>query len=115
VADGKSQQALNECSQLIVYSVVNVDLHPAFSKPAGHRGMEIFEDPETGKQQLKTYIKVMRYLNIPPSKSEAVRGQPEPLVSYPHTLDCSIADPLFRRHITGPFGHYSSPSSGTVW
>ncbi|KAK1020022.1 hypothetical protein LTR33_019286, partial [Friedmanniomyces endolithicus] len=59
--------------------VVNVDLHPAFSKPAGHRGMEIFEDPETGKQQLKTYIKVMRYLNIPPSKSEAVRGQPEPL------------------------------------
>jgi len=65
----------------MVYSVVNVDLHPAFSKPAGHRGMEIFEDPETGKQQLKTYIKVMRYLNIPPSKSEAVRGQPEPLVS----------------------------------
>ncbi|CAK1360118.1 unnamed protein product [Cercospora beticola] len=61
--------------------VVIVDLHPAFSKPAGHRGMEIFEDPKTGKQQLSTYIKVPRYLNIPPSKSEAVRGQPEPLVS----------------------------------
>ncbi|KAK5704094.1 hypothetical protein LTR97_003107 [Elasticomyces elasticus] len=61
--------------------VVIVDLHPAFSKPAAHRGMEIFEDPETGKQQLQTYIKVMRYLNIPPSQSEAVRGQPEPLVS----------------------------------
>ena len=60
--------------------VVIVDLHPAFSKPAGHRGMEIFEDPTTGKQQLSTYIKVPKYLNIPPSLSEAVRGQPEPLV-----------------------------------
>ncbi|KAK3111401.1 hypothetical protein LTR53_013397 [Teratosphaeriaceae sp. CCFEE 6253] len=59
--------------------VVEVDLHPAFSKPAGHRGMEIFEDPVTGKQQLVTYIKVMRYLNVAPAQSEAVRGQPEPL------------------------------------
>ncbi|KAJ3948887.1 hypothetical protein N0V92_012886, partial [Colletotrichum tropicale] len=59
--------------------VVVVDLHPAFSKPAGHRGMEIYEDPNTGKQQLSTYIKIPKYLNVPPSKSEAVRGQPEPL------------------------------------
>ncbi|KAK0948187.1 hypothetical protein LTR48_000624 [Friedmanniomyces endolithicus] len=75
--------------------VVNVDLHPAFSKPAGHRGMEIFEDPETGKQQLKTYIKVMRYLNIPPSKSEAVRGQPEPLTTYHRPL-WSLLEPFFK-------------------
>lgn len=60
--------------------VVIVDLHPVFSKPAGHRGMEIYENPATGKQQLDTYIKVPRYLNIPPTLSEAVRGQPEPLV-----------------------------------
>ncbi|KAK3646180.1 hypothetical protein LTR22_014392 [Elasticomyces elasticus] len=75
--------------------VVNVDLHPAFSKPAGHRGMEVFEDPETGKQQLQTYIKVMRYLNIPPSQSEAVRGQPEPLTTY-HRPFWSLLDPFFR-------------------
>jgi len=43
--------------------------------------MEIFENPETGKQQLQTYIKVMRYLDVPPSQSEAVRGQPVPQVS----------------------------------
>ncbi|KAK5716894.1 hypothetical protein LTR17_016266 [Elasticomyces elasticus] len=75
--------------------VVIVDLHPAFSKPAAHRGMEVFEDPETGKQQLQTYIKVMRYLNIPPSKSEAVRGQPEPLTTY-HRPFWSLLDPFFR-------------------
>lgn len=61
--------------------IVIVDLHPAFSKPAGHRGMELYEDPKTGIQKLDTFIKIPRYLNIPPSKSEAVRGQPEPLVS----------------------------------
>lgn len=43
--------------------------------------MEIFEDPSTGKQHLSTAIKVPKYLNIPPVLSEAVRGQPEPLVS----------------------------------
>lgn len=42
--------------------------------------MELYENPATGKQQLDTYIKVPRYLDIPPTKSEAVRGQPEPLV-----------------------------------
>jgi len=62
--------------------IVIVDLHPVFSKPAGHRGMEIYEDPNTGKQLLDTYIKIPRYLDVPPSKSEAVRGQPEPLVSH---------------------------------
>lgn len=44
--------------------------------------MEIYEDPNTGKQQLSTYIKIPKYLNVPPSRSEAVRGQPEPLVSF---------------------------------
>jgi len=67
--------------------IVVIDLHPAFSKPAGHRGMEIFEDPSTGKQQLSTYIKVPKYLNIPPCLSEAVRGQAEPLVSHSPSFD----------------------------
>lgn len=62
--------------------IVIVDLHPAFSKPAGHRGMEIYENEHTGQQILSTYIKVPKYLNIKPSKSEAVRGQPKPLVSF---------------------------------
>lgn len=43
--------------------------------------MELYEDPKTGVQKLDTFIKIPRYLNIPPTKSEAVRGQPEPLVS----------------------------------
>ncbi|PPJ56792.1 hypothetical protein CBER1_05976 [Cercospora berteroae] len=76
--------------------VVIVDLHPAFSKPAGHRGMEIFEDPKTGKQQLSTYIKVPRYLNIPPSKSEAVRGQPEPLWVF-HRPFWALLEPFFKQ------------------
>ncbi|KAK5115686.1 hypothetical protein LTR62_000775 [Meristemomyces frigidus] len=75
--------------------IVNVDLHPAFSKPAGHRSMEIFEDPETGKQQLKTYIKVTQYLDVKPSKSEAVRGQPVPQTIY-HRPFWALLDPFFR-------------------
>ncbi|KXT12529.1 hypothetical protein AC579_10360 [Pseudocercospora musae] len=79
-------------------SIVIVDLHPAFSKPAGHRGMEIFEDPTTGKQQLSTYIKVPNYLNIPPSRSEAVRGQPEPLWVF-HRPFWALMDPFFRNQL----------------
>ncbi|UJO19905.1 Ubiquinone biosynthesis O-methyltransferase [Fulvia fulva] len=75
--------------------IVVVDLHPAFSKPAGHRGMEIYEDPKTGKQQLSTYIKVPRYLNIPPTKSEAVRGQPEPLWVF-HRPFGKLIEPFFQ-------------------
>ncbi|KAF7195355.1 Ubiquinone biosynthesis O-methyltransferase [Pseudocercospora fuligena] len=75
--------------------IVIVDLHPAFSKPAGHRGMEIFEDPKTGRQQLSTYIKVPKYLNIPPTMSEAVRGQPEPLMVFHRPL-WALMEPFFR-------------------
>lgn len=92
-----------------------MDLHPAFSKPAGHRGMEILEDPKTGKQLLKTYIKVPQYLNIAPSKSEAVRGQPEALVSL------LFAFPYLHAILTwhsgsfiGLFGHFCSHSSTTA-
>lgn len=75
--------------------IVIVDLHPAFSKPAGHRGMEILEDPTTGKQVLQTYIKVPQYLDIKPSYSEAVRGQPEPLLIF-HRPFHKLLEPFFR-------------------
>ncbi|CZT16049.1 uncharacterized protein RCC_01889 [Ramularia collo-cygni] len=78
--------------------VVIVDLHPVFSKPAGHRGMEIYENPATGKQQLDTYIKVPKYLNIPPTLSEAVRGQPEPLWVF-HRPFHSLLAPFFNNKL----------------
>ena len=71
--------------------VVSVDLHPAFSKPAGHRVIEIYEDPRTGKQQIDTYIKVKQYLYVEPSQSEAVRGQAMPLTAYHRPVS-----PLFK-------------------
>ncbi|CAK4031898.1 S-adenosyl-L-methionine-dependent methyltransferase [Lecanosticta acicola] len=74
--------------------IVIVDLHPAFSKPAGHRGMELYEDGNTGQQILSTYIKVPKYLNIKPSKSEAVRGQPKPLWVF-HRPFWSLMQPFF--------------------
>jgi hypothetical protein len=85
--------------------IVIVDLHPAFSKPAGHRGMEIFEDPQTGKQQLSTYIKVPKYLNIPPVLSEAIRGQSQPLVSGSITTVTSVPDPYADRLSGSSIGH----------
>ncbi|TLD24996.1 hypothetical protein PspLS_05908 [Pyricularia sp. CBS 133598] len=59
--------------------VVIVNLHPVFSKPAGHRVMEVLENTETGKQEVHRHIKVSNYLDIQPVKSEALRGQPHPL------------------------------------
>ncbi|KAI8631759.1 S-adenosyl-L-methionine-dependent methyltransferase [Xylariaceae sp. FL1651] len=67
--------------------VVIVNLHPVFSKPAGHRVMKVLENDGTGKQKPHRHIKVSRYLDIKPVKSEAIRGQPHPL---------SILDPFFR-------------------
>lgn len=78
--------------------IVIVDLHPAFSKPAGHRGVEIYEDPNTGKQQFSTYIKTPKYLDIPPSRSEAVRGQSEPLWVF-HRPFWLLMEPFFRNNL----------------
>ena len=75
--------------------VVSVDLHPMFSKPAGHRGIEIYEDPCTGKQQIDTYIKVKQYLDIKPLQSEAVRGQSMPRTLY-HRPIGTLLEPFFR-------------------
>ncbi|KYG40864.1 hypothetical protein M433DRAFT_77093 [Acidomyces richmondensis BFW] len=62
--------------------VIVVDLHPVFSKPAGHREIQIYEDPATGKQVMETCIKIKQYLNLPPVMSEAVRGQNKPVMLY---------------------------------
>ncbi|KAF7195315.1 Ubiquinone/menaquinone biosynthesis C-methyltransferase UbiE [Pseudocercospora fuligena] len=78
--------------------IVIVDLHPAFSKPAGHRGIEILEDPATGKQQQNNYIKVPKYLDIPPSRSEAVRGQPEPIWLF-HRPFHALLEPFFKNDL----------------
>ncbi|KAI0127476.1 S-adenosyl-L-methionine-dependent methyltransferase [Xylariales sp. AK1849] len=75
--------------------VVMVNLHPVFSKPAGHRVMEILENDETGKQESHRHIKVSRYLDIQPVKSEALRGQPYPLTLF-HRPFWSLMDPFFR-------------------
>lgn len=92
------------CSANPHFRVVVVDLHPAFSKPAGHRGMEIYEDPLTGKQKLSTYIKVPQYLDVKPCKSEAVRGQPEPLVCL-ESVATSTSLTSRSGSFTGPSGH----------
>ncbi|TLD09892.1 hypothetical protein PgNI_05867 [Pyricularia grisea] len=75
--------------------VVIVNLHPVFSKPAGHRVMEVLENSDTGKQEVHRHIKVSNYLDIQPVKSEALRGQPYPLNLF-HRPFWSLLDPFFR-------------------
>ncbi|KAL3294194.1 S-adenosyl-L-methionine-dependent methyltransferase [Colletotrichum asianum] len=75
--------------------IVIVNLHPAFSKPAGHRAMEVLENEKTGKQEFHRHIKVSKYLNVAPVKSEALRGQPYPLNLY-HRPFWSLLNPFFR-------------------
>ncbi|KAH6656318.1 S-adenosyl-L-methionine-dependent methyltransferase [Truncatella angustata] len=75
--------------------VIIVNLHPVFSKPAGHRCIEVLENDETGKQELHRYIKVRRYLDIPPVRSEALRGQPKPLMLF-HRPFWSVLEPFLQ-------------------
>ena len=60
--------------------VIIANLHPCFHKPAAHRVIEVLENPRTGEQEIHHSIKVSKYLNIEPVQSQALRGQPEPLV-----------------------------------
>ncbi|KAK3317425.1 S-adenosyl-L-methionine-dependent methyltransferase [Cercophora scortea] len=62
--------------------VIMANLHPCFHKPGAHRVVEITENPQTGAQEIQTSIKVSRYLNIGPVQSQALRGQPEPLIWF---------------------------------
>ncbi|KAK2773510.1 methyltransferase type 11 [Colletotrichum kahawae] len=75
--------------------IVIVNLHPAFSNPAGHRAMEVLENEQTGKQEFHRHIKVSKYLDVAPVKSEALRGQPYPLNLY-HRPFWSLLEPFFR-------------------
>ncbi|KAI1394828.1 S-adenosyl-L-methionine-dependent methyltransferase [Hypoxylon fuscum] len=74
--------------------VVMANLHPCFHKPGAHRVMEVAENPETGIQEFKTSIKVSKYLNIGRVQSQALRGQPEPLVWF-HRPIHELLNPFF--------------------
>ncbi|KAK3617248.1 hypothetical protein LTR22_026796 [Elasticomyces elasticus] len=74
---------LKECGCVVI-----VDLHPAFSKPAGHRAMEVFEDPTTGKQQLQTWIKVENYLEFHIRRARQSEDNPC------HSLFSSLLEPF---------------------
>ncbi|KAF2098952.1 hypothetical protein NA57DRAFT_56585 [Rhizodiscina lignyota] len=55
---------------------IAVNLHPAFSKPAAHRVIEVLENPNTGQQETRHWIKSSAYLSIPPCSSQGIRDQP---------------------------------------
>lgn len=71
------------------------NLHPCFHKPAAHRVIEVFENPQTGEQETHHSIKVSRYLAIEPVQSQALRGQPEPLIWF-HRPIHELVGPFFR-------------------
>jgi hypothetical protein len=77
VPDGPISSTSNVC-----FSIVIIDLHPCFMKPAGRRVMEIYEN-EAGDQVKETSMRVKRYLNIPPVLSKAVQTQDDHIVSDP--------------------------------
>ncbi|KAF2720420.1 S-adenosyl-L-methionine-dependent methyltransferase [Polychaeton citri CBS 116435] len=62
--------------------IVMANPHPCFQKPGAHRVVEVLENPETGVQEFHSSIKVRKYLNIGPVKSQALRGQPHPLTWF---------------------------------
>ncbi|KAK3385584.1 S-adenosyl-L-methionine-dependent methyltransferase [Podospora didyma] len=73
---------------------VFANLHPCFHKPGAHRVIEVVENPDTGGQEIQTSIKVSKYLNIGPVQSQALRGQPEPLIWF-HRPIHEMLEPFF--------------------
>ncbi|KAK3369551.1 S-adenosyl-L-methionine-dependent methyltransferase [Lasiosphaeria ovina] len=65
--------------------VIMANLHPYFHKPAAHRVIEV----------IQPYIKVSEYLNIGPVQSQALRGQPEPLIWF-HRPIHELLNPFFK-------------------
>ncbi|KAK0625080.1 S-adenosyl-L-methionine-dependent methyltransferase [Bombardia bombarda] len=74
--------------------VIMANLHPCFHKPAAHRVIEVAENPNTGVQEIQTSIKVTKYLHIDPVQSQALRGQPEPLIWFPRPIH-ELLEPFF--------------------
>ncbi|KAG0634785.1 S-adenosyl-L-methionine-dependent methyltransferase, partial [Tuber brumale] len=52
-------------------------MHPAFNSSGTHRHISVAEDPATGRVGSLYSINVNRYLSIPPTKGEAIPGQPK--------------------------------------
>ncbi|RPA98835.1 S-adenosyl-L-methionine-dependent methyltransferase [Choiromyces venosus 120613-1] len=52
-------------------------MHPAFNSSGTHRHIAVAEDPITGRIGSLYSINVNRYLSIPPTKGEAIPGQPK--------------------------------------
>lgn len=75
---------------------VAVNLHPAFSKPAAHRVMEVLENPDTGVQETRHWIKSSGYLSIPPCTSQGIRDQPAPQTLFHRPLQ-DVMMPFFRQ------------------
>ncbi len=65
---------------------VAVNLHPAFSKPGAHRVIEVLENPNTGMQESRHWIKSQGYMSIPPCSSQGIRDQPAPQTLFHRPL-----------------------------
>lgn len=61
-------------------------MHPAFNSSGTSRHIQVGEDPTTGYQTTLYSINVSRYLDIPPTKGEAIHGQSTAQVCSPHSL-----------------------------
>jgi len=52
-------------------------MHPTFNSSGTSRHISVAEDPTTGRIGSLYSINVNRYLSIPPTKGEALPGQPK--------------------------------------
>lgn len=58
-------------------------MHPAFNSSGASRNIQVGEDPSTGHQTTLYSINVSRYLDISPTKGEAIHGQSTAQVCSP--------------------------------
>ncbi|KAF8537108.1 hypothetical protein BDD12DRAFT_848334 [Trichophaea hybrida] len=53
-------------------------MHPAFNSSGMSRGVQVIDDPTSGRVRNVCSVNVERYLDIPPTRGEAIIGQPKP-------------------------------------
>jgi hypothetical protein len=58
-------------------------MHPAFNSSGTNRGVQVIDDPASGRVRNIYSINVERYLDIPPTRGEAILGQAEIQVPPP--------------------------------
>lgn len=63
-----------------------INLHPAFSKPGAHRVIDVLENPNTGLQETRQWIRSNGYLSIGPRSSQGIRDQPVPQTLFHRPL-----------------------------